>query len=202
MSNNLEKLVEALPKGLTETGIEEVASLLDEVVEERVADEIKLIESKVKAFLRTKIDELKESARRELELDDELVRSNKVLNAIKTIVAGELESTDFNNAAKQYELENKDLQEQLEAATAQLNETLNTVSLLESKLDHQETELSQLTEALVTEQEKAEVPFKSSESAVMITNESHDTNQGLPDSARGNFFLNEDVIRLSQLQRN
>ena len=79
----------------------------------------------------------------------------------------------------------------------QLTETIKTVSLLESKLDHRETELSQLSEALVDEREKAEIPFKSSESAVMISNESRDT-KGLPDSARGNFFLNEDVIRLSK----
>jgi len=78
MTMNLDKLVEALPEGLTETGVEEVASLLDEVVEERVAEEVKLIEAKVKAFLRTKLDDLKETARQELEADDAHVRAHKV----------------------------------------------------------------------------------------------------------------------------
>jgi vacuolar-type H+-ATPase subunit I/STV1 len=200
MSTNLDKLVEALPEGLTETGIEEVASLLDEVVEERVAEELKLTEAKVKAFLRTKLDELKETARRELEADDKLVRAHKVYEAIKTIVAGELDGDDFSNASRAFEAENEKLQEELSVVQGQLNESLRTVDLLSSKVDHQEVELSQLSEALVDEREKAEVPFKSSESAVMITNESHDI-QGLPDSARENFFLNEDVIRLSKLQR-
>ena len=200
MSTNLDKLVDALPEGLTETGIEQVASLLDEVVEERVAEELKLVEAKVKAFLRTKIDDLKETAQRELEADDKFLRAHRVFEAIKTIVASELETTDFDNAVRVHESQNAKLQESLEATQNQLNEALKTVGLLESKLDHQKAELSQLSEALIDEREKAEVPFKSSESAVMITNEKHDT-QVLPGSARENFFLNEDVIRLSQFNR-
>jgi len=200
METNLDKLVEALPKGLTEAGIEEVASLIDEVVEERVADEVKIIETKVKAFLRTKLDELKESAREELAAEDNLVRAFKAFEAVKMIVASELDSVDFDNAISVHEAANTKLQEQLDATRQQLNESLKTVNLLESKLDHQEVELSQLSEALIDEREKAEIPFKSSESAVMITNENHET-QGLPDSARENYFLNEDVIRLSQTYR-
>jgi hypothetical protein len=200
METNLDKLVEALPEGLTEAGIEEVASLIDEVVEERIADELKLIETKVKAFLRTKIDDLKESAREELAAEDNLVRAFKAFEAVKMIVASELDSVDFENAVSVHEATNTKLQAQLDATQKQLNESLKTVSLLESKLDHQESELSQLSEALIDEREKAEIPFKSSESALMITNENHET-QGLPDSARENYFLNEDVIRLSQTYR-
>lgn len=200
MSKHIDKIVQALPEGLTETGIEEVASLLDGVVEERVAEEVKLIEAKVKAFLRTKLDELKETARRELEADDKLVRAYKVFEAVKTIVAAEIEGEDIDNAVKVYESENAKLQDELTQTQNHLEESLKSVNLLESKLDKQESELSQLSEALVDEKEKAEIPFKSSESAVMITNESHG-DQSLPHSAVENFFLNEDVIRLSNLQR-
>ena len=200
MSTHIDKIVQALPEGLTESGIEEVASLLDEVVEERVNEEVKLIESKVKAFLRTKLDELKESAIRELESEDKMVRAYKVFEAVKTIVAAEIDSDDVDSAVKDYEKENMDLQNELRAAHDQLEESMKSVNLLESKLDKQESELSLLSEALEDEKEKAEIPFKSSESAVMITNESHGT-QSLPDSALENFFLNEDVIRLSNLQR-
>jgi len=200
MSKHIDKIVQALPEGLTETGIEEVAVLLDEVVEDRVAEEVKLLEAKVKAFLRTKLDDLKETARRELEADDKLVRAYKVFEAVKTIVAAELESEDVHSAVRTYEVENTRLQGEVESINGQLEESIKTVNLLESKLDYRESELSQLSEALVDEKEKAEIPFKSSESAVMITNESHGT-QSLPASALENFFLNEDVIRLSNLQR-
>tara|TARA_R110000851_G_scaffold115861_3_gene241849 strand:- start:337 stop:945 length:609 start_codon:yes stop_codon:yes gene_type:complete len=199
MSNHIDKIVEALPKGLTETGIEEVAVLIDEVVENRVAEEVKLLEAKVKAFLRTKLDELKGTAQRELEADNKLVRAYKVFEAVKTIVAAELESEDVNSAVKTYEVENTRLQGEMTSVNTQLEESIKTVNLLESKLDYQSNELSQLSEALVDEKEKAEIPFKSSESAVMITNESHGT-QSLPASATENFFLNEDVIRLANRQ--
>jgi hypothetical protein len=200
MTKHIDKIIQALPEGLTETGIEEVASLLDEVVDERVNEEVKLIEAKVKAFLRTKIDELKETAQRELESDNDMVRAYKVFEAVKTIVAAEIDSDDVNSAVRAYEKENSGLQDELTATHTQLEESLKTVNLLESKLDYQESELSQLSEALVDEKEKAEIPFKSSESAVMITNESHG-NQSLPAQALENFFLNEDVIRLSNAQR-
>lgn len=199
MSTHIDKIVDKLPEGLTESGIEEVASLIDEVVEERVAEEVTLLEAKVKAFLRTKLDELKETARRELEADDDLARSHKVYEAIKTIIAAELDSKDVDSAVKAYEVENNKLQSEVALVQNKLEDSLKNISILESKLDYQDSELSQLSEALVDEKEKAEIPFKSSESAVMISNESHG-NPTLPDSARENFFLNEDVIRLSQLQ--
>ena len=103
MSNHIDRIVEKLPEGLTESGIEEVANLLDEVVEERVEEQIKLLEAKVKAFLRTKLEELKESAKRQLENDDEFARRNKVFEAIKTIIAAEIDGEDVNRAVIAYE---------------------------------------------------------------------------------------------------
>jgi len=198
MTTHIDKIVAKLPEGLTESGIEEVASLIDEVVEERVAEEVKLLEAKVKAFLRTKLEELKETALRELEEDNKMVRSNKVFEAIKTIVAAEIESSDVNSAVVTYEKETTKLQKEVSLVHSKLEDSVKNVSILEAKLAYQDTELSELNEALVDEKERAEIPFKSSESAVMISNESHG-NPTLPDSARENFFLNEDVIRLSQL---
>lgn len=199
MSNHIDKIVEKLPEGLTESGIEEVAELLDEVVEERVQEQVKLLEAKVKAFLRTKLEELKESAKRQLENDDEFVRRNKVFEAIKTIVAAELDGEDMNRAAKAYEGEAESLQAEVDALNTRLEEAINQNTLLSSKSKKQYKELHRLSEALEGEREKVEAPFKSSESAIMITNESHGDN-GLPTEAAENFFLNEDVIKLSQLQ--
>ena len=199
MSNHIDKIVEKLPEGLTESGIEEVAELLDEVVEERVQEQVKLLEAKVKAFLRTKLEELKESAKRQLENDDEFVRRNKVFEAIKTIVAAELDGEDMNRAAKAYEGEAESLRAEVDVLNAKLEEAVNQNTLLSSKSKKQHKELHRLSEALEGEREKVEAPFKSSESAIMITNESHG-DKSLPTEAEENFFLNEDVIKLSQLQ--
>ena len=200
MSTHIDKIVEKLPEGLTESGIEEVASLLDEVVEERVAEQVKLLEAKVKAFLRTKFEELKESALRQLENDDEFVRRNKIFEAIKAIVASELDGEDVNTAVRAYEEEAEKLHVENEVLNVKLEEMLNSNTVLKNQSKRAKKELHRLNEALVGELEKVETPFKSSESAIMITNESHGNQESLPELARENIFLNEDVIKLSQLQ--
>lgn len=199
MSNHIDKIVDRLPEGLTESGIEEVAELLNEVVEERVQEQMKLLEARVKAFLRTKLDELKESAKRQLENDDEFVRHNKVYEAIKTIVAADIDGEDVNRAVRVYEEDAVKLQTEIEVLTSKLDQAVNENTLLSSKSKKQQKKLHRLSEALEGEREKVDAPFKSSESAIMITNESHG-DQGLPTEAAENFFLNEDVIKLSQLQ--
>jgi len=198
MSNHIDKIVEKLPDGLTETGVEEVASLLDEVVEERVSEEVGLLEAKVKAFLRMKLDDLKETALRELEAENGLMRSYKIFEAIKTMVASEIESSDTESVVKAYEEETEKLQAEVELLQAKLDESFKTNNILETKTSTQKTKLSTLIEELKEHKEKTDMPFKSSESAVMITNESHGE-PSLTDSSSENFFLNEDVIRLSQL---
>lgn len=197
MKKHIDKIVQHLPKGLSETGLEEVATLIDEVVEERVSEEVTLLEAKVKAFLRTKLDSLKESARHQLESDSEVMRSHKVLEAVKTIVAAELDSQDADSAVSHYEQQTTELQEENKLLQAKLDEAIRNSSLLKSKMNRSKSELNKLSEALHQEKEKVEMPFKSSESAVIITNETHGYTT-LPSAAQDNFFLNEDVIRLSQ----
>ena len=198
MSNQIKKIVEKLPEGLSENGLEEVASIIDEVVEERVSEEIKMLESKVKAFLRTKLDELKDTARRELEVDDPIVRSSKVFEAIKTLVASEIESADVESAVSFHEQHNEELTKEVDLLRTQLDEAVRAKGMVETKMEKQSSKLTKLSEALDDEREKVEMPFKSSESAIIISNESHGV-KSLPENSVENFFLNEDVIRLSQL---
>lgn len=198
MSNQIKKIVEKLPEGLSENGLEEVASIIDEVVEERVSEEIKVLESKVKAFLRTKLDELKDTARRELEVDDTIIRSSKVFEAIKTLVASEIESADVESAVSFHEQHNEELTKEVDLLRTQLDEAVRAKGMVETKMEKQSSKLTKLSEALDDEREKVEMPFKSSESAIIISNESHGV-KSLSENSVENFFLNEDVIRLSQL---
>ena len=198
MSNQIKKIVEKLPEGLSENGLEEVASIIDEVVEERVSEEIKMLESKVKAFLRTKLDELKDTARRELEGEDSIIRSSKVFEAIKTLVASEIESTDVESAVSFHEQHNEELTKEVDLLRTQLDEAVRAKGMVETKMAKQSSKLTKLSEALHDEREKVEMPFKSSESAIIISNESHGV-KSLSENSVENFFLNEDVIRLSQL---
>jgi len=197
MSKHTDKIIKALPKGLSKAGVNEVASLLDEVVEERVNEEMQLLESKVKAFLRTKIDDLKSVAMHELETENELVRNNKMYEAIRSVVAADIASNDAEGVVSHLENEVSELQETTRELNDRLARELETNSLLEDTMSNKETQISELSELLEEERIKQDAPFKSSESAIVITNENQDTTT--EEYTDNNGFLTEDVIRLSRL---
>jgi hypothetical protein len=197
MSKHTDKIIKALPKGLSKAGVNEVASLLDEVVEERVNEEMQLLESKVKAFLRTKIDDLKSVAMHELETENELVRNNKMYEAIRSVVAADIASNDAEGVVSHLENEVSELQETTRELNDRLARELETNSLLEDTMSNKETQISELSELLEEERIKQDAPFRSSESAIVITNENQDTTT--EEYTDNNGFLTEDVIRLSRL---
>ena len=62
-----EQIAKLLPENLSESGLEEIASIIEETVQERVDAETKSLEAKVGGFMRMKLNEMKEQAVRELE---------------------------------------------------------------------------------------------------------------------------------------
>ena len=58
MSNTLDQIIKALPGDLSKSGAAEIHNLINEHVEQRVAKEVNLLESKVSGFLRTKLEVL------------------------------------------------------------------------------------------------------------------------------------------------
>ena len=145
MNDKLTQIAKLLPDSLSEAGLQEVLKMVNEAVEERVTAEVKLMETKVSGFLRTKI-------------------------------------------AQQAE-ELGELQESLFAVNSRLKNSLHENSMLSSKVESLNEANEQLTES-------NKLPFKSSESAVVITNE---TDSSRPSrEAANNIFLTEDVINLAQ----
>ena len=191
MKNKLEQIAELLPDGLSETGLQEVMELVENAVEERLAEEVKLMEAKVSGFLRTKIADLKEVAKKEVESDDEILRGYRMFENIRAMVAAEVEASDVDSTISQQEKEIAELQESLAAVNDQLNSSLHENSMLSGKVERLNEENVQLTES-------AKLPFKSSESAVVITNET-DSSRPSPEAAN-NIFLTEDVINLAKNQ--
>ena len=59
LSENLNSLAELLPEGLTEHAVDEIAQLVNSVITERVDGEVESLITKVNAFLRMKVDEIK-----------------------------------------------------------------------------------------------------------------------------------------------
>jgi hypothetical protein len=187
MTNN-DKLAKLLPEGLSDEGIEAINTLVEETVEERVDSEMSNLNAKVSGYLRLKLDELKAQALKELEASDETYRAVKVYESLKSIVAEDIESSDTNSTVSMYKEENETLQSKVDELNNKLAATMNENSTLEGAVTTLREDITSLSEI----QKK---PFKSSEKALVITNEIK--NEGIISNSADNSFLTEDVIRLS-----
>jgi len=187
MTNN-DKLAKLLPEGLSDEGIEAINTLVEETVEERVDSEMSNLNAKVSGYLRLKLDELKAQALKELEASDETYRAVKVYESLKSIVAEDIESADTNSTVSMYKEENETLQSKVDELNNKLAATMNENSTLEGAVTTLREDITSLSEI----QKK---PFKSSEKALVITNEIK--NEGIISNSADNSFLTEDVIRLS-----
>ena len=189
MNDKLTQIAKLLPDSLSEAGLQEVLKMVNEAVEERVTAEVKLMETKVSGFLRTKIADLKEVAKKEVESDDEILRGYRIFESIRAMVAAEVETSDVDSKIAQQANELAELQESLATVNQRLSNSLHENTMLSSKVESLNETNEQLTES-------AKLPFKSSESAVVITNET-DSSRPSPEAAN-NIFLTEDVINLSK----
>lgn len=193
MTHN-DKLAKLLPEGISDEGIEAINSLVDGVIEERVTSEMSNLSAKVSGYLRLKIDELKAQAKKELEDSDEIYRAKKVYESLKSIVAEDIESSDSDSVVSLYKEENEKLQESVDALNHKLSSVMTENTTLEGAVGTLREDINSLSEI----QKK---PFKSSEKALVITNEG--THEGGIRNSASNSFLTEDVLRLSnKLQNN
>lgn len=197
MSNTLDKIIKELPGDLSKAGITEIHNLLNEEVESRVQAEVALLESKVSGFLRTKMEQMKDAALQELKASDETYRAVRIYEAVKQLVAGDITSADTDSIANAHAEKIASLEQLVGNLQENLEGVMKENHLLETKL---EKEISK-NEGLISEnqnlQEQADLPFHSSESAVIITNET-DTKNDFAEAFSDNHFLTEDVVRLAR----
>ena len=197
MSNTLDKIIKELPGDLSKAGITEIHNLLNEEIESRVQAEVALLESKVSGFLRTKMEQMKDAALQELKASDETYRAVRIYEAVKQLVAGDITSADTDSIANAHAEKIASLEQLVGNLQENLEGVMKENHLLETKL---EKEISK-NEGLISEnqnlQEQADLPFHSSESAVIITNET-DTKNDFAEAFSDNHFLTEDVVRLAR----
>lgn len=188
MKDKLTKIAKLLPDSLSKDALQEVLKMVNEAIEDRVAAEVKLMETKVSGFLRTRISDLKEVAKKEVESDDEILRGFRIYENIRAIVAAEVETDDIDSRISSQEEEILALQESLDG----VNETLAT-SLQENTLLSEKVGVLKEANAGLTESSK--LPFKTSEKAVVI----NETDSSPPNrEVANNIFITEDVINLSK----
>jgi FtsZ-binding cell division protein ZapB len=202
-SDNMESLAELLPEGLTEHSVDEIAKLVDSVITERVESEVDGLITKVNAFLRMKVDEIKDYALKELEQDEEFVHNGQVYESLKSLMAMELRSTDEESAISGLVDVNEEANENVSILTKEVeklmeeNSKLQTVSqVLHSKIKLLEQEKSELKKEAETLVESQQLPFESSEKAVMVSNSESGSDTADDEEIQSiNEFLTPEVMR-------
>tara|TARA_A100001515_G_scaffold144496_1_gene148702 strand:- start:443 stop:1018 length:576 start_codon:yes stop_codon:yes gene_type:complete len=186
-----EQIAKLLPENFSESGLEEIQAIIEETIQERVDAEVKSLEAKVGGFMRMKLNEMKEQAVKELEKDNETFRAVKIYETLKSVIAEDIATSDEEAVASTYKADNEKLQETV-------NNLNDTISNLMTENKTLEESVINLKEDVQTLDEVSKAPFKSSEQALVITNESI-KEDSTPTSEVINEFLTEDVVRLSQL---
>jgi len=204
--SNLKNIAEILPEGLDESTVEAIFSLVDSTINEQVEEKIGLLEAKVNAYLRTKIDNLKEQALAELSEENEVYRNARLFESVRTLMALELNTDDEDSALSEMTHQHGDLQEEFDVLTEQVNSLVlendklqntvkvldNKVSLTEQTVDELEGHKSQLLEEVENLEASQEEAFVSSEKAVVISRADREVNE---ERTYDNKFLTDEVMK-------
>lgn len=205
--SNLKNIANILPDGLDESTVQSIFELVDSTINEQVAEKVGLLEAKVNAYLRTKVDRLKEQALAELSEESEVFRNARLFESVRTLMALELNNADEDNALSEMTSQHGELQEEFDVLTNQLNALVveneklqGTVKVLNDKVSIQENAVEELeghkvqlleeVENLVAARDEA---FASSEQAVVVSQADVEINESKTHT--GNEFLTDEVMK-------
>jgi regulator of replication initiation timing len=172
-----------LPEGLSESTVQKIFELVDETINEQVEKQVEILEAKVNAFLRTKIERLKEHALAELAEENEIFRNARLFESVRTLMALELSGDDEQSALSEMTTQAQELQEETDVLTEQLNQlvlenqklsgTIKTLSdqvaIQESTVGGLESEKEQLQEEVENLKAIQDEAFHTSEKAIVIS---------------------------------
>ena len=205
MSNSKEQtlpIAELLPEGLSEAAITEIATLVNNVITEQVDEKVRELEAKVKGFIRSRVDEVKDQAMRELNEESDVLRNASLFESVKTLMALELKKDDEESAISDLVQEQREYEEEVGVLTEELkksfeeNEKLATsLKALSSKVDRLEEDKDTLMEAVEVLEESKEQPFKSSEQAVIIAEDVDKREVNKPEAQAYNELLTPEVMK-------
>ena len=195
-------IAELLPEGLSEAAVSEIAALVNTVISEQVDEKILQLEAKVKGFMRSRVDELKDQALRELQEEDDTFRNATLFESVKTLMALELKKGDEDNAISDLVHEQKEFEEEVNIMTEELrksfeeNEKMNTtLKALSNKIEKLEEDKVNLLEAVDILEESKDAPFKSSEKAIIIAEDVDKKEANKPEPQALNDLLTPEVMK-------
>ena len=197
-------LSEILPKDLSESSVNEIIQIIEDTVRDRVSEEIKSVEAKVKAFIRLKINELKEHALTELQEEDSMYRNSKLFEHVKSVVALEIGKED-NDSSISGLLEEKNareaeftsIAEKLSKVLEENEKLTNAIITINSEMEKMEDQVltleeenNDLADSNKRLNESSKKPFLSSEKAKIIS----ENVEVKKDRKIDNPFLTEEVM--------
>ena len=195
-------IAELLPEGLSEGAVSEIAALVNTVISEQVDEKILQLEAKVKGFMRSRVDELKDQAVRELQEEDETFRNATLFESVKTLMALELKKDDEDNAISDLVHEQKEYEEEVNILTEELRKSFEenekvetTLKALSTKVNKLEEDKATLLEAVDVLEESKDKPFKSSKKAIIIAEDVDKKEANKPDVQDFNDLLTPEVMK-------
>jgi ABC-type phosphate transport system auxiliary subunit len=208
LMSNIKNIADILPEGLDESTVEQIFQLVDSTINEQVAEKIGVLEARVTAYVRTKIDDLKEHALAELSEENEVYRNARLFESVRTLMSLELNSEDEDSALAVVTTENGELQEEFDVLQGQVNALVeenqrleNTVRLMDKKVSiaegvasELETEKAQLLEEVENLEAAKEEAFVSSEKAVVVSMADMEVNEERTQT-KNNEFLTDEVMK-------
>ena len=195
-------IAELLPEGLSEAAINDVAELVNNVICEQVEEKTLQLEAKVKGFLRARVDELKDQAVRELHEEDETIRNASLFESVKTLMALELKKDDEDNVISDLVQEQREVEGEVDILMEELRKSFEETEKLETslkalgkKVGKLEGDRAKLLEAVAVLEESKEKPFKSSETAVIISEDVDNKKITKSNPMAFNDFLTPEVMK-------
>lgn len=201
----IKEISELLPEGMTPETLEKISQVVKTVIDKEVANKFKLLESKVYAFLRTNIESLKEQAKKELEIENDVIRKAEILDEMKALMSLEIGSDDENSALSRTLKDSMELEEELKTVTEELNKVMLANEKLTRSLELSKKENSTLAESVdefkkLNEEVEARVKLleedKKPSGKALILSRGNDVVNETKSDVSDNPFLTEDSIRL------
>ena len=200
----IENIAQLLPEGITEDTIVEIAGVMQELIEERVQEEVGELTDKVFAYLSMKRQQIQESALEELHESNDVYRDAQRFRELMGFMAVEFRPEHIDAESERRLSEAGDLVNDNEVLARELSESLReqerlakTIQLLESKVSKREREIDSLNESVTTlAEEKEAMLFESTEQAVVITENVDEKVEDQNLESIGNEFLTEEMLKL------
>jgi len=208
--SDIKNITDILPDGLDESTVQAIFELVDSTIKDQVEEKVNLLEAKVNAFLRTKVDRLKEQALAELSEENEIFRNARLFESVRTLMSLDLNSKDEDSAVSELTSQHRELQEEFDVLTDQTNSYVqeneklkNTIKVLSNKINLTENtvealrkEKTQLLEEVDNLEACNQEAFLSSERAIVYSESEKEINE---ERTYKNEFLTDEVMKFMPL---